>query len=525
MKKYLIAVIIALLIVSVYLVYVIYKPNLRKPDIDDNMIIYEGGILTGLSPLFLDEDIYLPYDLIKKYIDEDIFLDENHKLITVIRNDELIRLKEKDIMLHNDHVYVDKEIIESIYPLTMDKRSGGLVIFDNRQSRKFTMIGAEVKIRYDKSLYSDYMEITDPKDLLYIIEESPDWYKVMSENGNLGFVRDKEILDIKTQAAIYADKPRPVKLLTDKKVFAWEMMYSVPEDPEDLVIYEGIDIISPTWIELKNKSGAIDHRIVAHYSNRLSREGIFIFPCVTNDFNDPEMTGDFLLDPYAREKFISDLINICEKNKFQGINIDFENIPYTYREHFTQFIRELSFHTHKNDLFLTVCTGIMGGSLNYSRVYDHKKIGEFADAIMIMSYDELPYSGKVHGPVADHKWQEQKISEIAYIVDPEKIYLGIPLYTRIWKLNNEDDYSSIAVSLRRQEEILTENEDGLLVYDEKSEQYTLRYTKNDIDYLMYIEDSDVMDRRMDILKKYDLAGAAFWAKNYVDPDFFDAFAN
>jgi len=525
MKRYHIAVIIALLIVSAYFVYDSCKPHFLKPDADEAVIIYEGGIVKDLSPLFLNEDIYLPYDLIKLYIDEDIFLDEGHKLITVIRNDELIRLKEKDIILQDDRVYIDKEIIEDIYPVTVYRRTGGLVVFDSRKSRKYTLTGSEIKIRYDMSSLSDYMEITEPGDLLYIIEEISGWYKVMSEGGNIGFLKSKEIQEIKTQPETYIDEPEIVRMLADNKVFVWEMMYSLPEDPEELIVYTGIDVISPTWIKLRDRSGAIDHRVAAQYSSRLIEDGTFVFPCVTNEFNDPEMTGDFLLDPYARQKFINEVIKVCEENRFQGINIDFENIPYICRDHFTQFIQELSFYARKHDLYLTVCTGVMGGSLNYSRVYDHKKIGQFVDAIMVMSYDELPYSGKVHGPVADHKWQEKKIIEIMDIVEPEKIYLGIPLYTRIWNMSNEGDYTSIAVSLRRQEQILRENEEGLLAYDDKSEQYTLRYTKNDIDYLMYIENSDVMDRRMDIIRKYELAGAAYWAKNYVDPDFFDAFAN
>ena len=75
MKRYLFAVIITVLIISAYFVYDSLRPSLREPDTENIRIIYEGGILTDHSPLFLDENIYLPYDLIKIYIDEDIYLD------------------------------------------------------------------------------------------------------------------------------------------------------------------------------------------------------------------------------------------------------------------------------------------------------------------------------------------------------------------------------------------------------------------------------------------------------------------
>lgn len=522
MKKMMLSLMIPVIAVAAVLIYLKTpsKTFEQFPAAGNSVIIYEGRISGAHSPLNADGRIYLPYMFIKEYIDEDIFFDSGYGLVTILYNDELIRLSGDAIIEKNDTSYISSNILKDIYPLSISETVSGITIKDERKEHRTALAIQETYIRHDSSIKSAYMDKAYTGQTLYIIDVSDEWLKVWTIKGSIGYVLRKDTAEIRTAAPAVAERERTPSALTDKKVFVWEMMYSIPEQPENMTPIQGIDIISPTWLQLMDKEGRIRERIAHWYARKLQEEGILIFPCVTNDFNDPDMTAAFLEDPYARERFITDLADICNEYGFQGINIDFENIYYSKREHFTQFIRELSHYLGRQELVLTVCTGVTGGSLNYSLVYDHKKIGEFADYIMLMSYDELPYSGTAVGPVASLEWLGKKVEEILALVDPCRLYLGIPLYTRVWNVNDENHYTSIPVSIIRQEQILTENAEGILETDEVTGQSVFRYHKNETDYLMYIENTDTMKKRLDIINRFNIAGAAFWAKNYVEDDFF-----
>lgn len=522
MKKYLYIIVIAIAFFIAAYIY-INTPSNKFKDFDyteKKIIIYEGEILQDHSPLFIDDEIYLPYNFINKFIDENIFFDEGFDLITVTYNNQLKRIDDSLFYDENDMLYLSVKILTEIYPVHVTKTPFGVFIEDDRRSKEKIVLIKSTFLRHAPKIKSPYMEKLNQNDQLIVISDGDDWLKVLSSENKIGYIEKDDGHDIYVIQATASEKEISRMNLGGKKVFAWEMMYSYPEDPSGLQIFTDIDILSPTWIELKNENGDISTRIVPDYVTRLSEEGIMVIPCITNRFDDPEMTSNFLRDPFARETFIVSIVDLCKLYKFAGINIDFENIFYKNKEDFTQFIREMSYYTHTNGLVLSVSTGVTGGSMNYSLVYDHKKICEYSDYIMLMAYDELPYTGPEYGPVASFEWIERKILDLLKLVDSDKVFLGIPLYTRVWDVTDESKYTSIPVSIRRQNEILLENTDGVFETDEKYEQRIFKYNKEDTDYLMYLEDNSVISNRMDIIEKYGLAGAAFWAKNYVDEEFF-----
>jgi hypothetical protein len=527
MKK----ILILLLVVTFAAITVIYfiTPSREYKELEygSGAVIYEGALVSAGALLLNDNALYLSCDFIREYIDDDIFCDYDYGLVTILYENELIRIDD-DLIFQDGQVYIPVETITGIYPVDVypvdayppstEKADAAVNIRDRRNDIRYASANDDVYIRYEQSIKSSYMEILEPGETVYVLDESEDWLKIWSGSGSIGYALSKEMSPVSIKKAEAVVSERPAVILSDKRIFAWEMMY---EEPDDTEIYTGIDIISPTWGQLKNAGGDIIDRVSAAYAEELLASGSYIFPCITNDFNDTDMTSGFLEDPYARSAFISGLIDMCRTYGFQGLNIDFENIDLGSRAYFTQFIRELSYYTHKEGLVLSVCTGVANGSANYSLCYDHRRIGEFADYIMLMTYDELMASGDTYGPVASLDWVSGKLAEILEMVRPEKIYLGMPLYTRVWNIDVENSYTSIAVSIRRQEEILAENMDGIYDTDPETGYTIFKYTKEGTNYILYIEDLDIIGKRFDIINVNKLAGAAFWAKNYVDAEIFD----
>ena len=74
------------------------------------------------------------------------------------------------------------------------------------------------------------------------------------------------------------------------------------------------------------------------------------------------------------------------------------------------------------------------GDPNWSLCFDRNVIGDVADYLVFMAYDQHGTSSTEPGTTAGYNWVETNLKKIIEydVVEPEKIILGMPLYTRIW---------------------------------------------------------------------------------------------
>lgn len=96
-------------------------------------------------------------------------------------------------------------------------------------------------------------------------------------------------------------------------------------------------------------------------------------------------------------------------------------------------------------------------------------------------------------------------------VKAEKIILGIPFYTILWK--EQDGIASGTAIPQKNIRIPSGVETTWL---EDSKQKYMEYTQGNYLCKMWIEDTEATSQKLDFVKKYDLAGAAFWQRGYED---------
>ena len=86
-------------------------------------------------------------------------------------------------------------------------------------------------------------------------------------------------------------------------------------------------------------------------------------------------------------------------------------------------------------------------------------------------------------------------------VPAEKLILGVPFYTRIWKIEEkpggEKVTSAAAPSMEGAENAVRDN-GGAFEWDEGSGQYYGEYIKDGVLYKVWLEDENSMDLRMKI---------------------------
>lgn len=157
-----------------------------------------------------------------------------------------------------------------------------------------------------------------------------------------------------------------------------------------------------------------------------------------------------LKDKKKRQAHVKEIVALVKTNKFDGIDIDYENKVADIKPHFATFLTELSaaLHKEKKQLICTVeprtppdsryatTSKEVLSKVEYAN--DYKVIGKVCDQVRIMAYDQstddakLVNQNKLQGnfytPVADIEWVKKVVTVALWDIPAKKIILGVPTY-------------------------------------------------------------------------------------------------
>ena len=130
-----------------------------------------------------------------------------------------------------------------------------------------------------------------------------------------------------------------------------------------------------------------------------------------------------------------------------------------------------------------------------------------------MAYDQYGNGSNKVGTTAGYNWVENNIKKFIGQEDikSDKIILGIPLYTRLWKETRSGDITSSVVNMNSIENVLPDDVEKK--WDEDLKQYYVEYKEGNITYKMWIEDEESIKQKVSLVNKYNLAGVAAWEKD------------
>ncbi len=333
---------------------------------------------------------------------------------------------------------------------------------------------------------------------------------------------ESSISEGKKRETIISKKESPSKI-----VMTWEAVYSYNPDTSTISDMPNLNVISPTWYELSNANGDFVGKPSDEYIKWTKEKGLTLWPLISNAF-DIDLTHAFLHNAVSRERFIQSLVLEVKNKGYSGINIDFENVYLADRDALTHFIAELSIYMNQEDLVLSMDVTVMGGSDNWSKCYDHEKLGKIVDFLIIMTYDEFWASSPVSGPVASYDWMLEHMIELTEVVSPDKLVLGIPLYTRVWREYPRDDIAnqyrtkSSAIGMASQNALI-EKYELKPIWDETDRLYYATFFEEDAQVKMWIENAETISSKLDIVNNLSLKGAATWRRGFETEDIWPVF--
>ena len=274
-------------------------------------------------------------------------------------------------------------------------------------------------------------------------------------------------------------------------------------------------MVSPAFFSLVSEGDGKIHTNVGvsglEYLKWAKDNNYEVWPMFSN--NSYKDTTSKILNSYElRTKVINEIVSLAVQYNLDGINIDFENMNTSDKDVFSRFIIELKPKLQEAGICLSVDVTAPDGGSNWSNCYDRNVIGEVADYIVFMAYDQYGISAKEPGTTAGYNWVETSLKKFIdrEEIDSNKIILGIPFYTRLWEESN-GKATSKTVNMKSVDSVLPSNVEKQ--WNDELKQYYVEYSKDGKTYKMWIEDETSIKHKITLVNKYNLAGVASWEKD------------
>lgn len=181
------------------------------------------------------------------------------------------------------------------------------------------------------------------------------------------------------------------------------------------------------------------------------RQKVRVVPTVM--WSDGAKTHAILSNQESRNKLVREIANLVKKQKYDGIDIDFEAKKAETKDYFSAFLTELKIALGNKQLSCTIESRTPPESLYRTMpvklefANDLPTIARVCDQVKVMTYDQrnadiklndakgfLPYM-----PVSDVDWVRKVMVHMAQVIPKEKLVVGIPTYGHEYELRGSNE--------------------------------------------------------------------------------------
>ena len=550
-----------------------FSPGKEWMELSDYYSVPEGEALLILddrvhseNARLVDGRIYVDLETVKEYFNHRFYWDENEQQLTLATPTEIIRAADgeqgryadKDAPLE-DHAVVrvlDGEVYLSLefaaeysdisyQAYAASAEEGGpvqrVVVTCVHGDYLYVDTTKKTQIRAEADRKSEILKEVPPQEGLMLLDgggtQQNSFLKVMTSDGVRGYVNKRHVGDgyFRKISSSYQAPEYTVLHENSKINLVWHYVETAAANQRlaDLMKEaSGVNVISPTWFRLNGSSGDFSSIADSQYVDTAHSMGLKVWGLVKNFDTGSEVdTYQVLSRTSSRDRLTEGLVKEALRFGLDGINVDFEMLSVESGPHFIQFLRELSVKCRINGLVLSVDNYVPA---SYNRFYDYEEQGEIVDYVIIMAYDEHTSISENAGSVASIGYVEKAITDTLAMVPADKIVVGIPFYTRLWKETADGDATRIGIAetpFMSSAEALVEEQGATPVWDEDSAQYYAEYEKNGALYRIWLEEERSIGEKVKRVAQNGLAGVAAWRlgqekagvwsviwKNLNDPD-------
>lgn len=506
-----------------------------------NLVINNNNVTAKMKDeVYIDDKgvIYLSKDDVKNYFDKYINYDEkagrlittwDTKIATILKDKKDIDINGSKVNIagglleRSGKIYIPfSELAQNVYNAEINYvQSTNRVVIDSldRELKKADS-SKNVKVKYKAKGLSKTLAKVKKGDKIVVISEDGKWSKIRTQNGIVGYIKSDNIANI----TYVRQNMEKAKIIEGKVNLFWDYYSEYAKAPNrNGQSFEGINVVSPSFFSIaKGSNGEIIDNCKEDgkkYVKWAHDNNYKVWAMMSN--NSYLTTTEGILNSYEkRNRLIENIVNLAQKYDIDGINLDFENMNEKDKDMYSRLVIELSPRLKDIGKVLTVDVTAPDGSETWSLCFDRDVLADVSDYIIFMAYDQYGTGGNKEGTTAGYNWVEKNINKFINQeeVEKEKIILGIPLYTRLWKEENGKITSKV-VNMNKVDQTLPSDIEKK--WDDELKQNYVEYQEKNSIYKMWIEDKKSIKEKIGLSKKYNLAGIAFWEKDREPEDFWE----
>ncbi len=503
------------------------------------------GVSGEETAIFLNEEIqeatgitregqtYLPLKWVNSYLNEKFYWDNVEKLLVYTLPDSVVYADKRTagstgmplLLAEGDEIYLSMALVNNYTAVDIKNYSDGehkRVYMDNRwQTMQWGSTAKTAAVRVEGNIKSPVLTYVEKGREFVILEQSKDWSKVRTEDGFTGYMKNNAV-----RAMEMRENPCTIKLpeytniaMEEKVCLAWHQVTHEDANSamEQLIANtKGVNVIAPTWFALTDNNGSYHSYADRSYVDKAHERGMQVW-AVLDNFNMGENVNSEILfaQTSVRKKLIANLMEDVKTYDLDGINLDIEGIKPSAGPHYVQFIRELSVSCRKEQVVLSIDNYVPAG---HNFFYNRAEQGRVADYVIVMGYDEH-YAGGEAGSVASYSYVKDGIENTLKDVPHEKIINAVPFYTRVWT-EKDGKTTSSALGIEGAKKWIEENDVELYWQEPLGQYYGELQTVEGLKQI-WMEEETSLGLKMDLIKKYDLAGVGCWKLGFEPASIWD----
>lgn len=536
-KKILI-IIIAIILIGI-IAYNISNNIIVDKNKSINLVINNKNVTSNLKKEIIieNDNIYISKQDLGNFFDKYIYEDtENNNIVTTYNNKiATISLEKNKININGSTkntyahaenkegtIYVPITELEDVYGIEIKylPDSKVLTIDSTSKEQKKGIITKNVSVKSSTKFISKTIDKVKKGSYVIVVSEDKGYTKIRTENGKVGYVKTNKVAN----TVVVREEMQETKQIEGKVNMVWDYYSEVASAPDRTgVTMDGVNVVSPAFFHL-NTSGELTENVGTQgqaYIDWAHSNGYKVWPMVQNAGNGMlNVTSNIMNDYNKRQKLINQIVNYCVKYKLDGINIDFENMKKEDKDMYSRFIIELTPRLKDMGIVVSVDVTAPDGSETWSLCFDRNVIGDVADYIIFMAYDQYGTSSNKSGTTAGYDWVNLSLNKFLKTeeIESNKIILAIPLYTRLW---TEDSSGKVV----KQSTVSMKNIDSILPsgvnkqWDDNLKQYYVEYQDGQYTKKMWIEDEKSLKEKINLINSNNLGGVASWEKGMETDNF------
>ncbi|MCR4604705.1 MAG: hypothetical protein K5639_01770 [Eubacterium sp.] len=494
----------------------------------DEVAIVVDTELKEEKGIVVDEKVYIPAEAASSYFDDRIYVDKSDGILTYVTEKKItdIKVKEKvdgkkPLIKKKGELYVMLDYIMSngACDCIQFNDPTRVVVFHDR-NRKYGIISLKENVRVRKGpgkKYPYYTEVKADETVYANAAKQPEkeYTPIVTKDGVAGYIPNESIKSTENNVREFESQPTSFKrkAMSGKLCLGWHNVNNGSSTlPSNIKEAKAVNVICPSWIAVKTNGGDIECLANADYVSKVHAQGKKVWSTVSDfkykNFKHAEVFGK--LKP--RRKLISNIIHEAKKYKLDGLNIDFEDVGTKTSKAYLEFLRELIISTHKEKLI--VSSDVKAITEYNNTVYNFAEQGRVADYVIVMAYDE-------HTTVKqkDKEVEPGSVSSIGYVkkccedilgyVDAERVAIGLPFYTRLWK-ETKKKVSADIMGMSTADDWIFKN--GLTPeWNDEAGQYYAEKKQGKTKYSIWMENNKSIETKLKAVDAAGIDNLAFWA--------------